>query len=257
VAKQSTRTSRLSLESLADRVVPSVSVLNGEITIRGTPGPDSVKVTEEFVQTGSYWETVATVTGDGGISSGYASEFGSYEVKVVEKADGYEYTTWIPLGQVSGRVVFYGFGGDDTFENDTGLQTTAYGFEGNDILIGGWGSDTLLGGDGIDYLFGNAGNDTLDGGTDTARNYLWGGAGDDTMYGANGSDYMYGEDGLDTLYGRDGSDHLDGGDDMIHDRLYGGRGKDYFQIDWGDGSWGQKGFDRSLDDSSSDVYYEV
>jgi len=46
----------------------------------------------------------------------------------------------------------------------TGMQLTADGGAGNDILIGGDGNDTLLGGPGDDILVGGGGINILDGG---------------------------------------------------------------------------------------------
>jgi Ca2+-binding RTX toxin-like protein len=65
------------------------------------------------------------------------------------------------------RLIINGLGGDDviTASTLTGIQLTADGGAGNDILIGSPGNDTLLGGAGDDVLLGGAGNDALDGGS--------------------------------------------------------------------------------------------
>ena len=65
------------------------------------------------------------------------------------------------------RLVINGLGGDDVIEASglgTGIQLTANGGDGDDILIGGTGNDTLLGGAGDDVLLGGGGQDILDGG---------------------------------------------------------------------------------------------
>jgi Ca2+-binding RTX toxin-like protein len=65
------------------------------------------------------------------------------------------------------RIVINGLGGDDVIEASglgTGIQFTANGGDGADILIGGAGNDTLLGGAGDDVLIGGPGQDVLDGG---------------------------------------------------------------------------------------------
>jgi Ca2+-binding RTX toxin-like protein len=67
------------------------------------------------------------------------------------------------------KIVINGLGGDDII-NATGLtgigmQLTANGGDGDDILIGSAGNDTLTGGAGDDTLVGNGGQDILDGGT--------------------------------------------------------------------------------------------
>jgi len=65
------------------------------------------------------------------------------------------------------RIVINGLGGDDVIEASglSGLQLTADGGDGADVLIGSHGNDTLLGGAGDDVLIGNGGQDVLDDGT--------------------------------------------------------------------------------------------
>jgi Ca2+-binding RTX toxin-like protein len=65
------------------------------------------------------------------------------------------------------RIVINGLGGDDVINASglpAGVQITANGGDGDDILIGGNGNDTLLGGNGDDVLLGGGGQDVLDGG---------------------------------------------------------------------------------------------
>jgi Ca2+-binding RTX toxin-like protein len=64
------------------------------------------------------------------------------------------------------RIVINGLGGDDVIEATglTGMQLTANGGDGDDVLIGSPGNDTLTGGNGDDVLIGGGGVDTLDGG---------------------------------------------------------------------------------------------
>ncbi|MBX9645799.1 MAG: calcium-binding protein [Xanthobacteraceae bacterium] len=65
------------------------------------------------------------------------------------------------------RIVINGLGGDDVITASglpAGIQITANGGDGDDILIGGLGNDTLLGGNGDDVLLGGGGQDVLDGG---------------------------------------------------------------------------------------------
>jgi Ca2+-binding RTX toxin-like protein len=65
------------------------------------------------------------------------------------------------------RLVINGLGGDDVIEASglTGMQLTANGGDGDDVLIGSPGNDTLNGNAGDDVLIGGAGQDILDGGT--------------------------------------------------------------------------------------------
>jgi hypothetical protein len=79
-----------------------------------------------------------------------------------------------------GKINFFGYGGNDSFSNSTGISCAAYGGDGLDTLTGGSGNDQLYGGAGYDYLYGMGGNDFLDGGATSAvpeANYLNGGAG--------------------------------------------------------------------------------
>jgi RTX calcium-binding nonapeptide repeat (4 copies) len=65
------------------------------------------------------------------------------------------------------KIVINGLGGDDIINATglTGMQLTANGGVGDDILIGSTGNDTLTGGPGDDILVGNGGQDILDGGS--------------------------------------------------------------------------------------------
>ncbi|HET9217612.1 MAG TPA: calcium-binding protein [Terriglobia bacterium] len=66
------------------------------------------------------------------------------------------------------RLTVNALAGDDVVEASglaaTGIQLTADGGDGNDVLVGGDGSDVLLGGAGDDVLIGGLGLDVLDGG---------------------------------------------------------------------------------------------
>jgi Ca2+-binding RTX toxin-like protein len=221
---------RPQLEALESRLVPTFSQVvayQGDIYIYGSEQGDYA-VVEDY----GIW-TKVTVNDD--IYSGGLRQVYFHNATEV----------------FSGHIYYYGYGGDDFFQNASGLVATAYGYDGNDTLIGGWNTDYLYGLNGTDNLYGNAGNDVLDGGWDYATNYLYGGAGNDRLDGAFGADYMYGEDGNDVLHGWDGSDvlhggtgtdwlygdegndWLHGGDDGVVDYLRGGSGSDWFQQDWG------------------------
>jgi Ca2+-binding RTX toxin-like protein len=64
------------------------------------------------------------------------------------------------------RLVINGLGGDDVIiaTGLSGMQLTANGGDGRDVLIGSPGNDILTGGAGDDVLIGNGGRDVLDGG---------------------------------------------------------------------------------------------
>jgi Ca2+-binding RTX toxin-like protein len=63
--------------------------------------------------------------------------------------------------------VIDGLGGDDVINASglqPGIQLTANGGDGDDVIIGGLGNDILTGGNGDDVLLGGGGQDVLDGG---------------------------------------------------------------------------------------------
>ena len=64
------------------------------------------------------------------------------------------------------HIVINGLGGDDVIEASglTGMQLTANGGDGDDVLIGSAGNDILHGDAGDDVLIGGGGQDVLDGG---------------------------------------------------------------------------------------------
>jgi Ca2+-binding RTX toxin-like protein len=97
--------------------------------------------------------------------------------------------------------LIYGGDGNDIILGDFGSVDA----EGLVSLTGGMGDDTLLGGDGVDEMYGEGGNDLLDGG-----------AGDDTLDGGDGNDtYVFDGDlvqGADTII--EGNGALSGSDTL-------------------------------------------
>ena len=96
-------------------------------------------------------DDVITVTNDGGLVtvSGLAAKV---------TISGFE---------ANDRIVINGLGGDDVIQASglTGMQLTANGGDGDDIIVGSPGNDVLTGGAGDDVLIGNGGQDILDGGS--------------------------------------------------------------------------------------------
>jgi Ca2+-binding RTX toxin-like protein len=69
--------------------------------------------------------------------------------------------------EANDRIVINGLGGDDVINASglqPGIQLTANGGDGDDVIIGGLGNDILTGGNGDDVLLGGGGQDVLDGG---------------------------------------------------------------------------------------------
>jgi Ca2+-binding RTX toxin-like protein len=236
----------LAVESLECRLVPTASVwiAGGHLFIAGTGAADTVKV--DYMASGTLGNFIR-VTGNG--------TYSLFKVNAVSAGD----------------VKFWGYDGNDTFQNLTNLRAFAYGGNGSDTLIGGAKNDTLDGGNDQDYLYGMGGDDALIAGVDTsvdAVNYLYGGAGTDTLIGGRGDDWMYGEFDNDYLYGGNGNDHLEGG--YGHDELYGQNGADTllggsgdYDNDWnllvgGDGNdymYGAASYDYLYGGNGSDHLY--
>ena len=147
-------------------------------------------------------------------------------------------------------ILFYGYEGDDRFENGTNLIALADGGGGNDVLLGGSGADDLRGGAGNDILHGNGGHDQLQGGDD--NDSLIGGLGDDQLLGGSGDDQLYGQGGNDALQGDDGNDLLFGEAGL--DILIGGSGNDTLQGgEEDDQLFGNDGIDTLNGDAGNDL----
>jgi Ca2+-binding RTX toxin-like protein len=137
-------------------------------------------------------------------------------------------------------VALYGYGGNDTISNETGISSTT-GLVAT--INGGDGSDTLSGGAFVDYIFGEAGDDTIAGGD-----------GNDKLYGGDGSDSLSGNGGRDTLFGDDGNDRLSGNGGP--DKLFGGEGDDrLFGGASGDWVFGEGGADQLNGEGGNDRLY--
>lgn len=142
---------------------------------------------------------------------------------------------------------FFGGGGNDAFEIETGADSTLDGGSGDDVMTIGEGvNSTIRGGAGNDYfdvtgevitLRGGEGNDTVSGALLTSS--VYGEGGDDLLRVAAGPSspvYVYGGDGTDTLDGS-GSENivLEGGagDDLIVSNGAGSNGTAYEIISLG------------------------
>ncbi len=91
---------------------------------------------------------------------------GVVNVHMLDEATGVTRDVTISNFDATDKIVINGLGGDDVINATglTGMQLTANGGDGDDILIGSAGNDTLTGGPGDDILVGNGGQDVLDGG---------------------------------------------------------------------------------------------
>ncbi len=175
------------------------------------------------------------------------------------------------------RVLFFGYAGDDQFQNNTSIATSAFGSDGNDTLTGGSGNDLLSGGndndvisggDGNDTISGNAGDDDLSGGNGNdsiyggsgndmifagaGQDFVSGSGGDDTIEGGNDADVLSGNNGADTINGDGGNDTIYGGNQ--NDNLYGDDGDDLiFGLNHNDNVYGGDGDDNLRGQSGDDL----
>jgi len=187
----------LNLETLEARTNPSNYVQNGSLHI------DAWQTPENYV-------TIEPV--------------GWFITKVAENGRNSYYSN----ADLWNRTIFYAGGyRRDIVLNSTGMDMWAWGWEGNDLLMGGSGNDHLFGDGGDDTLYGFGGNDDLRGGWN--RVTLYGGYGNDWIDGGAGDgfdDYLYGDEDRDGYaVGFFDRDHVDG-------TYYGHYGVNYYEGDW-------------------------
>jgi putative intracellular protease/amidase len=172
-----------------EEVLPPVSIVNGDLVIRGTSLADRIFVVPANGEVGGRDFLV------------WQRNVGSGPYKVAP----------------GGHIKVFGGAGNDIIGVDprVKLRVELYGEGGNDLLVGGSGRDVLIGGDGNDYLMGLDGDDLLFGGN--GHDVQCGGAGNDLMLGGDGNDRLYGGPGRDVLIGGLGNDFLQGDrDDLMH-----------------------------------------
>ncbi len=164
-------------------------------------------------------------------------------------------------------IEFRGYGGNDTFNNNTDISSQADGGTGDDTLLGGSATDRLYGGDqndtvkgrnGVDHLYGGNGQDWLYG--EGGGDYLYGEGDNDALFGGDQNDFLYGGSGGDLLNGQNGDDQLWGGTE--NDSLLGGEGNDTLRGEGGDdsllgddGSWTAPGNDHLHGGSGNDSLF--
>lgn len=90
--------------------------------------------------------------------------------------------------QVS-EIVFFGFGGNDTFLNGSSVNCTVYGGDGNDRLVGGTGKNILDGGNGDNMVIGGTGVNIFHNTGTGSSAFVWRGSNDSWGAGSkNGYD---------------------------------------------------------------------
>ncbi len=204
----------LNLEALEARDTPAAISLQGSvIRIDGSAYNDDAYVSVDTRGTPWGWDD---------------------QVNVSLNAGGIPLAATFNAGNVS-SILFLGYDGNDSFVNNTGYRSTAYGGNGDDFFDAGGNTDNLYGQDGNDTIRGEGGNDNLYGGN--GNDYLSGDAGDDYVSGEAGNDILLGGVGSDLLTGGAGDDNVNGDtaenyyanrSDGSRDTLYGDGGNDIF-----------------------------
>jgi hypothetical protein len=128
-------------------------------------------------------------------------------------------------------------GGNDTLtvQNGVGIEVSAEGSTGDDVLTGGERNDGLAGGagndllhgmDGRDGIYGQAGDDQCFAGDDFKGDICGGGPGADRCVMGPGNDRCFGKTGADVCLGEAGRDVCNGGKGPERDLCIGGPGFD-------------------------------
>jgi Ca2+-binding RTX toxin-like protein len=176
--------------------LPSITITPaGVVTANGTPGNDTISLT----QTGN--QLTVTVDSD-------TRTFGAAGVSQINVKGGAGNDS-ITIGAGVAAVYAMGGGANDTIIASNHANDSLDGGAGRDFIQGGRGYQLLDGGNGADTLVAGAGPETLtgDGGFDS----LVGGPGADSLDGANGNNTLRAGTGPTTLLGGTGNDRLIGG----------------------------------------------
>jgi Ca2+-binding RTX toxin-like protein len=178
--------------------VGSIKVLNSELIIEATQGPDHIWVYES-----------------GGVIHAVVNELHrkSFRAQNVVSID------------------ISSFGGADIIVADVTLPATLHGGFGADLILGGNGENRIFGGPGSDSIFGGPMDDLINAGR--GRDIVGACEGDDLIFGGDASDFINAGPGNDMVSGGLGADYVLGwhGDDVVDgnagaDWLMGGAGND-------------------------------
>jgi hypothetical protein len=124
---------------------PGVSMQGSNLVIQGTDGSEQVAVS----MSGNMVKVDVT-------HPGFTKMIGGVPIQIPTLHDPSKY---FAMAQVS-RIYFFGNGGNDSFINNTAIDSSAYG-NGSDFFRGGAGNDVLKGGAGYNVLEGGGGQDTV------------------------------------------------------------------------------------------------
>ena len=195
----------------------------------------------------------------------------------IVQSDASDYIIYTPFSTAVGSdniayIVSDGKGGTDTatvridifgniiqgskLADSLNIETTdglAYGFQGNDLIIGNSGQDIIYGNHDLDTLSGGGGDDVLYGGQNGGLPSSGAGQAADVLAMRDGIEVAYGNDGNDLVYGNIGSDILYGGSGA--DVIYGGQEADTLSGGVGDDTLaGNRGDDLMLGGLGGDIF---
>lgn len=202
--------------------------------------------------------TIAPVSAKAGVTAGIftiTDDMGLASVDVGFLAMGTSSNDSFGMGHFGGA---WGFGGEDFIVGTSGRDFIFGGDDfdrlsgegDNDVISGGGDIDLIHGREGADMLSGDDGGDLIYG--DEGDDVISGGDGNDEIDGGTGSDFIQGGPGIDIIRGGDGDDGIEGGDDLDlllgengNDLMFGGSGNDAVQ--------GQDGNDQLMGEDGDDL----
>jgi Ca2+-binding RTX toxin-like protein len=203
----------MNFEPLESRLLMSVSLANGTLTVEGKIYANNYLAVSQSGSTLTVYD------------NGFYSSFNTSSVSQIW-LKGKDFNDSLSTAGVTISTRVDGGGGDDVIT--TGL--------GNDTVYSGAGADTIGTGpqsqlikrfltpvyDDNDFVSSDAGNDTVTTGMGNDTTYA--GYGDDVINANAGQDWVFADDGNDIVRGNDGDDVLFG--NAGHDSLYAGAGLD-------------------------------
>jgi Ca2+-binding RTX toxin-like protein len=167
-----------------------LALTNPVLTIEGGAGNDVLTV--RYPSTSNF--SLPTIAFDGGRGYDTASVFGGQGNDTIKLIESNSFSV-LPGNALAFKAVeaLSVWAGDGNDLVDASVLTTI-----NTTLFGENGNDVLLGGRAVDLIYGGLGNDLLDGGA--GNDLLWGGFGDDTLIGGGGFDLLFDFFGRNTFW---------------------------------------------------------
>ena len=140
---------RAAIETLEQRRLLSVSLVEGRLEVRGGSGADAITI--DFTNEGNR-----------------VAVFDNGKIRRFDRTD-------------IGQIIILGRGGNDaiTLNSTVTLGASVYGEAGHDTISGGAARDRIFGGDGHDRINGGVGSDVLRG--ELGNDVIHGNGGLDTM----------------------------------------------------------------------------